>query len=58
MNDVEIQLQDQSGMWRTYLITINNSQMIQIRMKELKDRHPNLKVRAVDRSGRLIDMLS
>jgi hypothetical protein len=57
MNDVEIQLQDQSGMWRTYLITINNSQMIQIRMKELKDRYPELRVRAVDRNGRLIDML-
>jgi hypothetical protein len=57
MNDVEIQLQDQSGMWRTYLITLNNSQMIQIRMKELKDQHPSLRVRAVDRSGRLIDMI-
>ena len=57
MNDVEIQLQDKSGMWRTYLITVNNSQMIQIRMKELKDRYPELRVRAVDRSGRLIDML-
>jgi len=57
MDDVEIQLQDQSGMWRTYLVTINNSQMIQIRMKELKERYPDLRVRAVDRSGRLIDML-
>ena len=55
MNDVEIQLQDQSGMWRTYLITINNSQMIQIRMKELKDQYPELKVRTVDSTGRLVD---
>lgn len=57
MDDVEIQLQDQSGMWRTYLVTINNSQIIQIRMKELKERHPDLRVRAIDRSGRLIDMI-
>ena len=57
MDDVEIQLQDESGMWRTYLITINNSQIIQIRMKELKDRHPDLRVRAVNRRGRLVDIL-
>ena len=57
MNDVEIQLQDQSGMWRTYMITLNNSQMIQIRMIELKHLYPELRVRAVYRNGRLLDMI-
>jgi len=56
-DDVDIQLQDQSGMWRTYHTTINNSQMILMRMKELKDRYPDLRVRAVTRDGRLVDML-
>lgn len=56
-DDIDIQLQDQSGMWRTHMTTINNSQMILIRMKELKDRHPDLRVRAVTRDGRLVDML-
>ena len=57
MDDVEIQLQDTTGNWRTHMITSNNSQMILIRMKELKARHPDLRVRAVTRDGRLVDML-
>ena len=57
MNDVEIQLQDESGNWRTYLITINNSQMIHLRMKELKNQHPDRRVRALDSNGRLVDMI-
>jgi len=56
-DDIDIQLQDQSGMWRTYHTTINNSQMILMRMKELKAQHPDLRVRAVTRDGRLVDML-
>ena len=57
MDDVEIQLQDTTGNWRTHMITMNNSQMILIRMKELKDRHPDLRVRAVTRDGKLVDIL-
>lgn len=56
-DDVDIQLQDQSGNWRTYHTTQNNSQMILMRMKELKDRHPDLRVRAVTRDGKLVDIL-
>jgi ribulose bisphosphate carboxylase small subunit len=57
MNEVEIQLQDSSGMWRTYTITQNNSQMILMRMKELKAQHPDKRVRAITRDGKLVDML-
>jgi hypothetical protein len=57
-NDVEIQAQDTTGNWRTYHITsINNSQVVLIEMRSLKSRYPDSRVRAVDRSGRLIDLL-
>lgn len=56
-DDIEIQLQDQTGNWRTYHTTINNSQMITMRMKEIKDRHPDLRVRAITRDGRLVDLM-
>lgn len=58
MNDrVEIQLQDTTGNWRTYHVTINNSQMILTEMKNLQSRYPNQRVRAVDEAGRLVDIL-
>jgi len=58
MNDVEIQAQDTTGNWRTYHITnTTNSQRILIEMRSLKSQFPNFRVRAVDRTGRLIDLL-
>jgi hypothetical protein len=57
-NDVEIQAQDTTGNWRTYHITnINNSQVVLAEMRSLKSRNPDLRVRAVDITGRLIDLL-
>jgi hypothetical protein len=57
-NDVEIQAQDTTGNWRTYHIAnINNSQVVLAEMNSLKSRYPDFRVRAVDRSGRLIDLL-
>ena len=57
-NDVQIQAQDTTGNWRTYHITnINNSQVVLAEMKSLKSRYPDCRVRAVDRTGRLIDLL-
>jgi predicted secreted protein len=57
-DSVEIQLQDSTGNWRTYMITQNNSQMILMRMKELKNNHPDKRVRAIDSTGRMVDMLA
>lgn len=57
MNEVDIQLQDATGNWRTIITTQNNSQMILIRMKELKSQYPDKRVRAVDKEGRLVDMM-
>ena len=57
MDYVQIQVQDQSGTWRTYLNTPNNSQLILMRMKELQRQFPNFRVRAVDQQGKVIDIL-
>jgi hypothetical protein len=57
MDRIEIQLQDTTGNWRTFMVTVNNSQQILQRMKELKSNHPDKRVRAIDQNGRLIDML-
>ena len=54
---VQIQLQDTTGNWRTYHVTVNNSQMILTEMKNLQSRHQNQRVRAVDMDGRIIDIL-
>ena len=57
MDQVDIQAQDTSGVWRTYHTTQNQSQKILIEMQNLKRSQPNFRVRAVDKSGRLVDML-
>jgi hypothetical protein len=54
---VEIQLQDITGNWRTYNITLNNSQMILSEMMQLSNQFPGQRVRAVDMSGRIVDNL-
>lgn len=54
---IEIQIQDESGNWRTMAATINDSQVIRARMNEVKSQHPNSRVRAVDGNGRLVDLI-
>jgi hypothetical protein len=58
MHDVEIQAQDTTGNWRTYHVSnTNNPQLVLAEMKSLNSQFPNFRVRAVDRTGRLIDLL-
>jgi len=57
MDQVQIQAQDKSGMWRTYHITSNNSQRIISEMRSLQSRFPDYRIRAVDQNGRLVDIL-
>jgi hypothetical protein len=57
MDQVQIQLQDISGNWRTFHITQNNSQMILSEMKQLSSRFPSQRVRAIDMDGKLVDIL-
>jgi hypothetical protein len=56
VDNVNLQLQDESGNWRTYVVTINNSHVIASNMRTLQDMHPGMKGRAVDSSGRIVDI--
>lgn len=54
---INIQLQDNTGNWVTYQTTLNNSMYITQGMRQLSSRFPNYRVRAVDQSGRVVDIL-
>lgn len=54
---VQIQAQDHSGMWRTYIWTPNNQQRITQEMHSLKKQFPDFKIRTVSKDGRLIDIM-
>ena len=56
MDLIEVQLQDQTGNWRTYSVTQNISALIIEAMRSLKWQFPNQRVRAVDANDRLIDL--
>jgi len=57
MDGVQIQMQDISGNWRTYTITTNFPTQIRMEMENLQRQFPESRIRAVDMSGRLIDIL-
>jgi hypothetical protein len=57
MDRIEIQAQDTSGMWRTYHVTMNDSQRIVSEMRSIQSRYPSYRVRAVDQNGRVVDIL-
>ena len=57
MDRIDIQLQDTTGVWRTYVNTLNNSQRILSEMRSLQSRFPTYRVRAVDQNGRVVDIL-
>jgi hypothetical protein len=57
MDQIEIQVQDETGNWRTYTITQNISALVLSAMKSLKEQFPEQRVRAVDGNGRLVDLL-
>ena len=56
--EVLIQVQDQSGMWRTMQMTQRNDQMIIRSMDEVKRNYPDYRVRAVDAdTGAMLNIL-
>jgi len=57
MDTVQIQLQDETGNWRTYSITPNQSLLYRQAMQQLKWQFPNARVRTVDNDGRLVDIM-
>lgn len=56
-NDVEIQLQDDTGNWRTYHVTRNIPAMVVASERQLASQFPGRRVRAVDNVGRIVDIL-
>jgi hypothetical protein len=58
MQQIEIQAQDKSGVWRTYHITMNDTQRILSEMKSLQSRYPEFRIRAVEQgTNRVVDIL-
>jgi hypothetical protein len=57
IENVEIQIQDQSGTWRTVHTTQNQPQQVLVNMKGIQSRYPDKRVRAIGRDGRVIDLL-
>lgn len=57
MDTVQVQLQDETGNWRTYSITPNQSLQYRQAMQQLKWQFPNARVRVVDNDGRLVDIM-
>jgi len=57
MNWITIQFQDVSGNWRGITQTQNIPAMILSEMKSVQSNYPNSRVRAVDSSGRIVDIL-
>jgi hypothetical protein len=50
-------MQDQLGLWLTYTRVSNNQSHIANEMKNMARMHPNRRTRAVDESGRVVDIL-
>lgn len=57
MEYVSIQAQDTTGIWRTYNHVPYNYQLILKAMRELQRQQPGFRIRAIDRDGRIVDIL-
>lgn len=57
MDTVEIQLLDQTGNWRTYGTTPNQSPLIVEAMRQLQWQFPEARVRAIDSNGRIVNIM-
>ena len=54
---IEIQIQDHGGTWRAVSNVVDNLQRIGFELRSVQSRYQDRRVRAVDESGRLIDIL-
>ncbi|MGQ3673567.1 hypothetical protein ACT6QG_14355 [Xanthobacter sp. TB0136] len=57
MDQVEIQYQNRTGNWTTVMVVQNLSANILIAMTSTARANPGCRVRAVDRQGRVVDIL-
>lgn len=54
---IQVDIGNPAGSWRTLNTVMNNAQIIGHSMKQLANRYPDKRIRAVDENGRLVDML-
>ncbi len=57
MECAEVQIQDYGGNWITVSNVVNNLQRVGFELRSVQSRYPDRRVRAIDKSGRLIDLL-
>lgn len=57
MEDVNIEYQTETGNWIWVSSVLSNSVLIINGMKAVKNIYPNVRVRAVDKNGRIVDIL-
>jgi hypothetical protein len=57
MENIEIQLLDQTGNWRTFGITPNQSPLIIQAMRQLQWQFPEARVRAIDGNGSIVNIM-
>lgn len=57
LDNVEIQVLDITGNWRTCHVTRNISSLIAMEMSQLAERFPNQRIRAVDNRGNLMNIM-
>lgn len=54
---IEVQIQDDTGNWRTCNVTKNIPAMIIAAMKQLAFQYPGKRIRAVTTDGKIVDIL-
>lgn len=57
MDYVDVQIQDRGGNWVTVSKVIFDLQRLSFELRSVASRYPERRVRAVDKSGRLIDLI-
>ena len=53
----DVQIQDYSKLWITVSRVVNNLQRIGYELRAVQARYPDRRVRAIDGSGKLLDIL-
>lgn len=57
MEQVQVQYRDRAGNWTTVMVVQNLPANILTAMQSVSRANPGCRVRAVDRGGRVVDML-
>jgi len=57
LSEISIQYQNANGNWTTVQLVMNDPHNIANGMRSAKSMYPSLRVRAIDPSGRVLDIL-